>query len=233
MYIPVKMVTATCSRCKSTIDISYFGINRQNEPHKTCDNCRNRNKKKTITVTTQQIQKPIMSFVQHYVNLPIIHLDKKQEFDMLLTSIVVLNHEMVFEPEVKRFDNEGFQYKEFTELDPVEYNVGVNPYLDYMLDDYVTPVLLKINGNTYRASCLMWFPLTDAADGLKLKMHKTNEDVFPIFINKGLSPFPAIVNTCLKYYDQLSATEAFEMHIGYVNSEINENNEIMRCLKIN
>ena len=29
-----------CSRCKSEIDISYFGMNRKKEPYKTCDNCR-------------------------------------------------------------------------------------------------------------------------------------------------------------------------------------------------
>ena len=37
-----------CSRCKSNIDISYFGLNRKKEPYKTCDNCRN--KKKQIKV---------------------------------------------------------------------------------------------------------------------------------------------------------------------------------------
>ena len=34
-----------CTRCKSTIDISYFGMNRKNEPYKTCDNCRNKTNK--------------------------------------------------------------------------------------------------------------------------------------------------------------------------------------------
>ena len=40
-----------CSRCKSEIDISYFGMNRKKEPYKTCDSCRN--KKKTINEPTQ------------------------------------------------------------------------------------------------------------------------------------------------------------------------------------
>ena len=34
-----------CTRCKSTIDISYFGMNRKKEPYKTCDNCRNKTNK--------------------------------------------------------------------------------------------------------------------------------------------------------------------------------------------
>ena len=29
-----------CTRCKSEIDISYFGMSRKKEPYKTCDNCR-------------------------------------------------------------------------------------------------------------------------------------------------------------------------------------------------
>jgi DNA polymerase III alpha subunit (gram-positive type) len=43
MYIYVMMETLRkCSRCKSTIDISYFGMNRKKEPYETCDNCRNK-----------------------------------------------------------------------------------------------------------------------------------------------------------------------------------------------
>ena len=37
-----------CSRCRSEIKITYFGINRKGEPDKTCDTCRN--KKKQIQV---------------------------------------------------------------------------------------------------------------------------------------------------------------------------------------
>ena len=33
-----------CTRCKSEIDVSYFGLNRKKELYKTCDNCRNKNK---------------------------------------------------------------------------------------------------------------------------------------------------------------------------------------------
>ena len=32
-----------CSRCRSEIELKYFGINRKGEPYKTCDNCRNKN----------------------------------------------------------------------------------------------------------------------------------------------------------------------------------------------
>ena len=32
----------TCSRCKSNVDVSHFGLNRNNKSYKTCDNCRNK-----------------------------------------------------------------------------------------------------------------------------------------------------------------------------------------------
>jgi DNA polymerase III epsilon subunit-like protein len=46
MYIYVEMANLRkCTRCKSTIDISYFGMSRKKEPYKTCDNCRNKSDK--------------------------------------------------------------------------------------------------------------------------------------------------------------------------------------------
>ena len=82
-----------------------------------------------------------------------------------------------------------WKYNEFTELDPIEYDEGTNPNMDYMPDEYVAPVLVKINGITYRASVLMWFPLTDCADAIKWKQHVTNTTTYPIHIEKGKSPF--------------------------------------------
>jgi len=46
MYIYVNMANLQkCSRCKSTIDISFFGLNRKKEPYKTCEKCRSMKKK--------------------------------------------------------------------------------------------------------------------------------------------------------------------------------------------
>jgi len=39
----------TCSRCKSTIDISYFGLNRKKQPYKTCVSCRRAANSNSIT----------------------------------------------------------------------------------------------------------------------------------------------------------------------------------------
>ena len=62
-----------CSRCKSEIDISYFGMNRKKEPYKTCENCR---KKSSTTkhenrssvdrnATTKQIEQMYKFKVKH------------------------------------------------------------------------------------------------------------------------------------------------------------------------
>lgn len=54
MYIHNKAMTELkkCSRCRSEIELKYFGINRKGEPYKTCDNCRN--KKKNVKVTQEE-----------------------------------------------------------------------------------------------------------------------------------------------------------------------------------
>ena len=104
---------------------------------------------------------------------------------MHVNAIVVLNHRIDFVPKLKRYDMNVFTYNEFTKLDAVEYAAGVDPKLDFMPDEFVAPVLVKINGGTYRASCLTWFPLIDCSDAIKLKQHETNQDVYPIFIEKG------------------------------------------------
>ena len=46
MYITTNMANLQkCSRCKSEIDISYFGLNRKKQPYKTCVNCRSKVKR--------------------------------------------------------------------------------------------------------------------------------------------------------------------------------------------
>jgi hypothetical protein len=208
-----------CSRCKSTIDISFFGLNRKKVPYKTCDNCRNKRTKANI-VDVQVPSTKTPSFLEHYVSLPIIKLEQKHVVDMRLDTIVVLNHRVDFVPKLRRYDMNMFTYKEFTKLDSVEYATGVDPKLDYMPDEFVAPVLLKIDGVTYRASCLTWFPLTDCSDAIKLKQHETNQDVYPITIKKGKSPIATIQNaTGYNYHERLPSCDGFILHQGYTDSE--------------
>ena len=80
-----------CSRCRSVIEITYFGINRKGEPYKTCDICRNMNKQIEVK---QEICKN-KSFLDYYINLPIYKFENKQDIDIRLDSIVVLNHKIL------------------------------------------------------------------------------------------------------------------------------------------
>ena len=50
-----------CSRCKSEVDISYFGLNRKKQPYKTCEKCRSMKK-------TQPIKRTDIDFVDDNVS---------------------------------------------------------------------------------------------------------------------------------------------------------------------
>ena len=111
-----------------------------------------------------------------------------------------------------RSDGETWKYKEFTELDPIEYEEGTDPEMEYTPDEYVAPVLVNINGITHRASMLMWFPLTDCADAIKWKQHVTNTSTYPIHIEKGKGPFTEVVNAIgagTKYWQALLPTVTY------------------------
>ena len=174
-----------CSGCKRINEITHFGINRQGDPYKTCNTCRN--KKKHVEVK-QKICKE-KTFLDNYVNLPIFNFENIQDVDINIDSIVVLNHIVeFFNNKIFRNDGEIWKYKEFTELDPIEYYEGTDAVMEYMPDEYVAPVLVKINGVTHRGSALTWFPLTDFADAIKWKQHVTNKTTYPIHIEKHKYP---------------------------------------------
>jgi hypothetical protein len=150
-----------------------------------------------------------------------LKFEQKQNADMRVDAIVVLNHRVDFVPKLNRYDMNIFTYKEFTKLDAVEYAAGVNPKLDYMPDEFVAPVLVKVNGVTCRASCLTLYPLADCSDAVKLKQHETYQGVYPRFIEQGRSPIPTIQNpTGYKYHLRLPPSyEGFISHQGYTDSE--------------
>ena len=170
-----------CKGCKTTKDNEYFGIKNNGTQYKTCVRCRDKNKQIEVK---QEIRKD-KTFLDYYVNLPILKFENKQDIDIQIDSIVVLNHNVEFRNNIIfRSDGETWKYKEFTELDPVEYNEGTDPNMDYMPDEYVAPVLVKINGITHGASALTWFPLTDFADTIRWKQNVTNTTTYPIHIDK-------------------------------------------------
>ena len=61
MYIHNKAMEnlRQCSRCKSNIDISYFGLNRKKEPYKTCDNCRDKGRAYQQSMNLKHVRKHI------------------------------------------------------------------------------------------------------------------------------------------------------------------------------
>ena len=115
-------------------------------------------------------------FLDYYVNLPIFKFENKQDIDIQIDSIVVLNHNVEFRNNIIfRSDGETWKYKELTEIDPVDYYEGTDPEMEYMPDEYVAPVLVKVNGITHRASMLTWFPLTDFATDAAFKIDLIND----------------------------------------------------------
>ena len=105
----------------------------------------------------------------------------------------MLNHNVELHNNITfRSDGKSWKYKKFTELDPIEYNEGNDPNIDDMPDEYAAPVLVKINGETHRASALSWFHLTDCADAIKWKQHVTNRTTYPVHIRKGTHPFDEV-----------------------------------------
>ena len=195
-----------CKGCKTTKDNEYFGIKNNGTQYKTCVRCRDKNKQIEVK---QEIRKD-KTFLDYYVNLPILKFENKQDIDIQIDSIVVLNHNVEFHNNIIfRSDGETWKYKELTELDPVDYYEGTDPEMEYMPDEYVAPVLVKVNGITHRASMLMWFPLTDVADAIKWKQHVTNTTTYPIHIEKGKGPFTEAVNAIgagSKYWKVLPPT---------------------------
>ena len=56
----------------------------------------------------------------------------------------MLSHNVEFHNNIiVRSDGETWKCKEFTELDPIEYDEGTDPEMAYMPDEYVAPVLGK------------------------------------------------------------------------------------------
>ena len=85
--------------------------------------------------------------VNDYMKLPILKLEKKQDIDISTESTAVLNHRLIIDEglnTIMRVDGTIWAYKECTKHDPVEYDKGTDPKLDYMPDEKVAPVIVKV-----------------------------------------------------------------------------------------
>ena len=71
-------------------------------------------------------------------------LESKQNIDISIDSITVLNHRLIIGEELKMMMRVGGTlrtYKEFAKQNPVEYEEGTDPKIDYMFDEYIAPVI--------------------------------------------------------------------------------------------
>jgi len=71
-----------CSRCKCTLDISYFGINRKKEPYKTCESCRNKINKTSIKEIKYKPSVPIDA--TDIASLLGLHKYKRNYYDIVM-----------------------------------------------------------------------------------------------------------------------------------------------------
>ena len=62
-----------------------------------------------------------------------------------------------------RYDKDSMKHKQFTEANLVKFPVGEQPQMDYMPDEYVTPVMVKIDGVTHRASLTTWHTVSNTS----------------------------------------------------------------------
>jgi hypothetical protein len=217
-----------CSRCKSTIDISYFSINRKKEYYKTCDRCRSKRNKTSViseeknetddnkhdlqnTINSCKDIKTQDEFFNYYLNLPEMDFNKKFDEDLTLECIAPLNHSIHIGDTFYRKEGNLYKYGEFTKRNEKEYPLGKNPDEEYMPYDNVSPVILKVNGKIYKASMITWFVLTDCSDAVKAKQYITTKSIYPIYIKKEKQAIAQVINTIgFKFLKNLPMTQRHE-----------------------
>ena len=119
-----------------------------------------------------------LEIVKDYMQLEMLPTNK----DLIIDKIGVYNWDSV-----NKKPRNLIKYGLFTSLKPDEFPLGVNPELDYMPEDDVSPVvIISTNGVKYRVDDLLWFPLVEISDAVMLKQGKTGQKVFPqkIFIDE-------------------------------------------------
>ena len=121
----------TCSRCHSTIDISYFSMSRKKERYKTCDNCR---------------KKPKIPEIKPYMYIEIdkeLREEYEKEFD-------ISSRDMTFgfyslESQVDRYTKMlAFWKKHTPEGNPTEYKDAYSLAKWYYIQDMKNQLLNKI-----------------------------------------------------------------------------------------
>ena len=121
------------------------------------------------TVETENI-----TIVKEYVGLP----DLPVNCEITIDKIGAYNYNILTND-----SNKYIKYAMFTSVDPNKYPVGKNKVMDYMPDDYVSPVVITtIDGIKYKVDDLFWFPLCDVYERILTKQHRTGKRFFPLTI---------------------------------------------------
>lgn len=132
----------------------------------------------SISESSRILKIHVTDLVKQYIDLPLLPTNKEINID----KIGVYNWDTC-----KRKPKDLIMYSIFTDNNPDEFPLGTNPSLDYMPNDYVSPVIIvDTNGNKYRTKDLYWFPLIDVSDGIILKQSITGKKIFPqkVFIDE-------------------------------------------------
>jgi len=118
-----------------------------------------------------------IEFVQEYINLPYLPTNK----EITIKQIGIYNWDTL-----KRCPKQFINYGIFTKINENEYPKGTNLTLDYMEDDYISPVIIIDNDNNkYKVKYILWIPLIDIHDGIIYKQYIIHKKILPykIFID--------------------------------------------------
>jgi hypothetical protein len=150
--------------------------------YKKC--CKFYNELKTIQSVSMKTEsnrcsgKTEFDIVEEYIKLPRLPTNSEINID----KIGIYNYDSN-----GRKSADFIKYSTFTSINPTEYQVGKNPSLDYMPDEYVSPVIIiNTDGIKYKVDDFLWFPLSDIHDGILIKQGITCKKIFPtkIFIDE-------------------------------------------------
>ena len=150
-----------CSRCKSEVDISYFGMNRKKEPYKTCDNCRNKNKTISKPTHTDTNVITIDDEIKNYV-LKLLARYSTNQLDRLMTQHKSKHVLAYAEEKLNRTDT---TFRDLSVVDVFPAIVELNNMADHAPSDDDSPRFLTARGmfdpNDYYDGCVEFRPNGD------------------------------------------------------------------------
>ena len=113
----------------------------------------------------------INDLLNEYVNLPFLPIGENINID----KIGVYNNDFTNDK-----TGNNIKYKMLTSIDSKNYPVGVNPQLDYMPEDNVSPVvIIDTKGKKYKTKIIYWVSLTDISNRIMIKQATTGVRVLP------------------------------------------------------